>query len=294
MVLVTGASGFVGSHFVRRAAEGGMPVRALVRRRMRIQGAEMAVGDLSMPETLSDAMAGVDTVVHAAAITGNTKEPFRGAYDQINRQGTENLVAAAGAAGVRRFVLMSGLGTVRAPAGTYMATRWGMEEAVRRSGIEYVILQPSVLFGDNAEFVAALAGLVRDLPIIPVIGPSDLEFQPFWVEDLVTCLLKSVGEGAPVGRAVPLGGPERLTFTEVVRTICEAMGKRRLLVRVPLPVARIQAQVMSALLPKPPLTPAALELFSFNNATEVDSVQRAFHFEPRSLRDHLMQHGIGG
>ncbi len=294
MILVTGASGFVGSHLVKRAVQEAMPIRALVRQPNRVPGVEMAVGDVTMPDTLGEAMAGVETVVHTAAITGNIKEPFRGAYDLVNRQGTENLVAAARAAGVRRIVLMSGLGTVEAAAGTYMATRWGMEEAVRTSGLDYVILQPSVLFGDDAAFVAALAGLVRDLPVVPVIGPSTLQFQPFWIEDLVTCLLQSTGDGAPLGRELPLGGPERLTFTEVIQTIADAMGKRRLLVRVPLPVVRVQARIMTALLPKPPLTPATIELFSFDNATDVDAVQRAFHFQPRSFREHLMEHGVGG
>jgi uncharacterized protein YbjT (DUF2867 family) len=294
MILVTGASGFVGSHFVRRSVREGLPTRALVRRQMPLAGAEVVVGDVTILDTLADAVAGVETVVHAAAITGNLKEPFRGAYDLVNRQGTENLVAAARAAGVRRIVLMSGLGTVNAPAGTYMATRWGMEEAVRTSGIEYVILQPSVLFGDDAEFVAALSGLVRESPVVPVIGPSTLQFQPLWIEDLVTCLLHSTSEGAPVGREVPLGGPDRLTFTEVIQTICDAMGKQRLLVRLPLPLARVQAQVLTALLPKPPLTPAAMELFSFDNVTDPDAVQKAFHFQPRSFREHLMEHGVGG
>src|SRR5207249_774737 len=111
--------------------------------------------DLLQPESLRAALEGVTGVVHAAAITANHKEPYRGAYDTINRQGTENLVAAAQAAGAEVFVLVSGLGTRPAPAGTYMATRWAMEEAVRNSGIGHALIQPSVQFGDDAEFIAA-------------------------------------------------------------------------------------------------------------------------------------------
>ena len=115
---MTGANGFVGSHLLRRLAKsGGGPVRGLVRKlRTGVRdGVEPVVGDLTKPETLAPALAGVDTVVHAAAITGDQKEPYRGAYDQINRVGTKNLVAAAREAGVGRFVLMSGLGTAPAP-----------------------------------------------------------------------------------------------------------------------------------------------------------------------------------
>ncbi|HEY8813146.1 MAG TPA: NAD-dependent epimerase/dehydratase family protein, partial [Candidatus Dormibacteraeota bacterium] len=121
MILVTGATGFVGSHLLRRLARSdNPPVRGLVRRgRTGVRdGVDPVVGDLTKPETIGPALAGVSTVVHAAAITGDKKEPYRGAYDQINRVGTENLVAAAREAGVGRFVLLSGLGTAPAPAGT--------------------------------------------------------------------------------------------------------------------------------------------------------------------------------
>lgn len=294
MILVTGGTGFIGSRAVRRLVSEGRPVRALARRPVELPGAEVAVADLTDAPSLVTAMAGVETVIHAAAITGDLKEPYRGAYDRVNRVGTENLMAAAAGAGVRRVVLLSGLGTVPAPAGTYMATRWGMEEAVRRSGLDHVILQPSVLFGDGAEFVSALARLVRASPVVPVIGPASLQLQPLWVQDLVTCVVRSTAGTALLGRAVPIGGPERMTFADVMRTIMAAMGKRRLLLRVPLPVARVQAALMTAVLPHPPLTPAAIELFSFDNATDADAVERAFGFRPRSFRAHLAEHGVAG
>ena len=169
-----------------------------------------------------------------------------------------------------------------------------MEEAVRGSGIPFVILQPSVLFGAGATFVSALAGLARVLPVLPLVGGGRTRFQPFWIEDLVTCLVASASSGEPAGRALPLGGSEWATFKEVLQTICRAMSIRRLLVPLPMPIARIQASLMTAVLPKPPLTPAALELFAFDNATDIDAVDRAFGFHPRGFREHLRAHGIDG
>jgi uncharacterized protein YbjT (DUF2867 family) len=202
-------------------------------------------------------------------------------------------MAAAAKAEVRRAVLVSGLGTRPAPEGTYMATRWAMEEAVRKSGIPYVIVQPSVQFGDDGEFVAALARLARVSPVVPAITSSHDLFQPIWVEDVVTCIEASVNEDRLVGREVAIGGPEHLTFRQILDTILEAMGKRRLVAPLPIGLARVQARLM-AFLPKPPLTSATLELFSFENATELDAVQRTFGFEPRSFRRHLEEHGISG
>jgi NADH dehydrogenase len=202
-------------------------------------------------------------------------------------------MAAAAAAGVTRVVLLSGLGTRAAPERTYMSTRWGMEEAVRNSGIPHAIVQPSVMFGDNAPFVAALARLVRLSPAVPALtGPYD-KFQPIWVEDVVTCISRALVDDAHLGRAVAIGGPDHLKFRQIVRTICDAMGKRRLLIPLPVGLARIPAAVMSVL-PSPPITPAALELFSFENATDLDAVKKHFGFAPRPFRQHLLVHGIAG
>lgn len=296
MILVTGANGFVGRHVVSRLAPGGAPVRAMVRRPETYSapaGVEVVKGDVTLPETLHRALEGAEAVVHTAAITGNLKEPYKGAYQEVHEVGTENLMAAARKTGVKRIVLVSGLGTRPAPGGTYMSTRWGMEEAVRKSGIPYVILQPSVQFGDNAEFVAALAQLARVSPVVPAISSSHDLFQPIWVEDVVTCIEASLRDDQLLGREVAIGGPEHLTFRQILETILGAMGKRRLVAPLPIGLARVQARLL-AFLPKPPLTSATLELFGFENATELDAVPRNFGFEPRSFRRHLEDHGISG
>jgi len=287
VILVTGATGYVGGHLVARLAGEGNAVRCLVRDpEARLPaGVEAVRGDVTEPRSLPAAVEGMEVVIHCAAITGDRKEPYRGAYERVNREGTANLVAAAGAAGVKRLVAMSGLGCRPAPAGTYMATRWGLEEAVRAGGIPYVILQPSVLFGEGAPFVAALASLARRSPVLPALGGGGTRFQPLWVEDLVTCLVAAITRDELLGAEHPLGGAEILSFREILRTITTALGKRRLILPLPLGIARLQARAMTALLPTPPLTPAAIELFSFENATELDSVERRFQFKPKGFRE---------
>lgn len=295
MILVTGGSGFVGSHLLRRLAAEGTPACGMVREAAAARlpdGVQARQADLTRFESLTAALAGITTVIHAAAITGNLKEPYAGAYDRVNRAGTENLMRAAKEAGVERVVLLSGLGTRPAPAGSYMATRWAMEEAVRGGGIPWQILQPSVLFGDGAEFVAALARLARTSPVLPVLGSGELRFQPLWIEDLVTCLVASAGDAFREGEAIPLGGSEFVTFRQIVRTICRVLKLRRALVPLPLPIARVQARLMAIALPNPPLVPATLELFSFENATQLDAVDRNFGFHPAGFTEHLERMGV--
>jgi NADH dehydrogenase len=295
MIFVTGANGFVGRHLVQRLAASGQDIRAMVRNRAAYippAGVEVVEGDVTRPETLAAAVSGVDIVVHCAAITGNIKEPYRDAYDIVNRGGTENLISAAKAAGVKRIVALSGLGTMPAPKGTYMATRWGLEEAVRSSTIPYVIIRPSVQFGDGAEFVAALARLIRRSPIVPLLGGGKLRFQPIWVEDVVTCIERSLNDETLLDREHTIGGNEQFTFKEILQTISNAVGKKRLLAPLPLPIARLQARIFTAIMRRPPLTPATIELFSFDNVTDLDSVEQTFGFKPRGFREHLLSRGV--
>jgi NADH dehydrogenase len=297
LIVVTGASGFVGSHVVSHLAQAGYAVRAMVRDSSRYSPplqVGVAEADLVRAETLTGALDGARTVIHCAAITANLKEPYSGAYQEVNGRGTENLAAAARAAGVRRLVVISGLGTRPAPAGTYMATRWALEEAVRNSGIPHVILQPSVLFGDGAEFVTALARLIRHSPVVPALGGGRTRFQPIWIDDVVACVERSVTDDALLNRAHAIGGSEYLTFREILQTIARVMGKRRLILPLPMSLARLQARLLSAVTSRPPLTRATLELFGFDNATALDAVERTFGFRPRGLREHLRLHGISG
>ncbi len=297
LIVVTGANGFVGRHVVDRLTQAGYPLRAMVRDRSRYSPpteVRIVEADLVQADTLTAALDGVGTVIHCAAITANLKETYPGAYQRVNALGTENLVATARAAGVRRLVAISGLGTRPAPAGTYMATRWALEEAVRNSGIPHVILQPSVQFGDDAEFVAALARLIRTSPVVPALGGGRTRFQPIWVEDVVTCVERSISDDALLNRSHAIGGSECLTFKEILQAIAGVMGRRRLILPLPMPLARLQARLLSAVMAHPPLTPATLELFAFDNATDLDAVERTFGFRPRGFREHLRAHGVAG
>jgi NADH dehydrogenase len=298
VIAVAGSTGFVGRHLVRRLASLGLRVRGLARnpaaaRALFPSSVEIVQADLLQPDTLGPALSGVEVLVHCAAITADHKEASRREYARVNGEGTRNLVAACRAAHTRKIVLLNGLGTKRGADGSYMRTRWDMAEAVRTSGLPWVSPQPSILFGDGAPFPAAIAKLARTSPVMPILGSGRTKLQPLWVEDLCTCLALCVQQSTWDGRAMDLGGPEQLPYTEVVRLILAAAHLRRPMVPVPLPLARIAAQAMSVL-PSPPLVPATLELFDFDNATDLDSVQKIFGFAPRSMRAHLQEHGLDG
>jgi NADH dehydrogenase len=296
-VLVTGATGYVGRRLVPRLVAAGRPVRALVRDPSRARlpdGVEVVGGDVTRPDSLAAAVRDAAAVVHLAAVTADRKPP-RGGYEAVNAAGVGALARAAAAAGVERFVQMGGVDTGGSRAGPYLAGRRRGEQAVRDSGVPWALLQPSIMFGgEDAAFVKAMADLVRRAPVVPVPGDGRLLLQLVWVEDVVAALQRLLEPEVELGRAYPIGGPDRLPYDRVLDAIGEAAGRRRVRkVHVPLALVRAQAQLLQ-ILPRPPVTPAALELFEANNIAEPNELPGTFGVTPRSFLEHLRDHGLRG
>jgi uncharacterized protein YbjT (DUF2867 family) len=292
-VLVTGSSGYVGRRLVARLAERGTPVRALVHRSRHDlpEGVEGREGDIADAASLARACEGVDVVVNLASITADRKPPS-GGYDRVNAEGPAALAAAARAAGVRRLVHLAGIDTALGPPGPYLEGRRRGDAAVLASGIESVaILRPSIMFGGrDAAFVRALARLVKLAPAVPVPGDGSVRIQMVWVEDVVRCIMQLADDMRP--GQFPVGGPDQPTYDEILDIIGEGLGKRRVRkVHVPVPVFSVQARLLSVL-PSPPLTPAALELFASDNTTTSDAIEQQFGFRPRGFAEHVRGEGL--
>jgi uncharacterized protein YbjT (DUF2867 family) len=300
MILVTGATGFSGRRIVARLVQQGAEVRAMARSRETAlsifpsRGVEVAIADTTRPETLRSALEGVETIIHCAFITADRKPGPNVNYYETNTTGTRNLIAAAKNARVTRIVELGGLGTQPGHPGSYMETRYLADEAIKQSGLAWSILGPSVQFGKGAEFFRGLADLIKSVPLVtPVIGSGNQRFQPIWVEDVVTCLLKMAQEPWTYdGKVIEVGGPEIYTYNEILDMLMEALGKRRIKLPGPKPIAKLAATAMTALLDKPPITPAAIELFEFENTATLDSVPYNFGFQPKSLRAWIAESGV--
>jgi uncharacterized protein YbjT (DUF2867 family) len=292
-VLVTGSSGYVGRRLVARLAERGTLVRALVHRSRHDlpDGVEGVQGDIADAASLARACEGADVVVNLASITADRKPPS-GGYDRVNAEGPAALAAAARTAGVRRLVHLAGIDTSTGTPGPYLAGRRRGDAAVLASGIESVaILRPSIMFGGrDAAFVRALARLVRLAPAVPVPGDGSVRIQMVWVEDVVRCIIQLADDMRP--GQFPIGGPDQPSYDEVLDIIGEGLGKRRVRkLHLPVPVFSVQARMLS-LLPSPPLTPAALELFASDNTTTTDAIEQQFGFRPRGFAEHVRREGL--
>jgi len=287
MILVTGGSGFIGRRVVARLADGGSGVRVLARGQRPADlpsRVEAVNADVLSGEGLTEAMSGIEKAVHTVAVI---RESGGQTFEGVIRRGTERVVAAAKLAGVKKLVHVSAIGAQDNLTYPYLHAKWWAERAVASGGIKYTILRPSIVFGEGDEFMNALAGLVRYNPIVPVAGNGRAKFQPIWVEDLVTCIVACLDEDAHDGETLEVGGPEHLTYDEMVDIVKQALGKSRIKAHVPLALMRPLAQVMEWVLPRPPVTQEQLKMLALDNTTDTDSVTRSFGVQPRRLADSL-------
>jgi len=230
-------------------------------------------------------MVGVDIVYHLAGAE------WRGAYAslmEIDIQGTQNVVAAAADARVNRLFFVSHLGADRASAYPVLKAKAIAEEYIRRSSIDYTILRTAIVFGNNDGFTTGLAQLLSSIPrffIVPGDGENIL--QPIWVEDLATCMLWALDDPATNNQMYEIGGPEYLTFNEVVQTVVDTLGLRRRLVHMRQPYMRALTVFLENISPATPVSVYWLDYLATNRASNLDSVPRLFNLMPSRFSQRL-------
>jgi uncharacterized protein YbjT (DUF2867 family) len=277
MILVTGATGFVGPHIVHALRAEGRQVRVLVREgtdttRLDTWGCEVVVGDMTDAASLERAVEGCDAVVHLVAIlTGKPSE-----FERVMTVGTRDLVAAASAAGVRRFVLMSALGTTEETKELvpYYRSKWEMEQTVQGSGLEHVIFRPSFIFAEDGGALAQFRKIAKLAPVTPIPGPGTQQIQPIWVEDVAAYFAASIDKAEAANRTFELGGPDVVSWNEFWARLKETLGTKRPSIHLPFSLMRIQAAVLERL-PNPPVTRDQLKMLQApdNVVTNDDAVE---------------------
>ena len=288
-VLVTGATGFVGRQVVQRLLDTDHEVRVMVRRPgsesvFATPPTDVCYGDVGNPDAIAEACRDISEVIHLVAVIRGGPRRF----DAINRQGTANVVAAAKAAGsVRRFIHLSAVGAANVPSLRYLHSKWLGEQEVVNSGLPYAIIRPSLIFGPQDEFTTAVAALVRSLPVTPVIGSGNNRLQPIHVDDVARCVVGSVGGNLRGNLAVDIGGPDQLSYNEILRIVADTLGCRRLRLNVPVWTVGLPVALMEMLTPHPPINRAMLQLITLRNVAQPHSVEDAFGFRPRPIAGNI-------
>jgi NADH dehydrogenase len=288
-VLVTGGTGFVGPHVVRAIADRGHDLKLLVRdsTRSRELPGQPVVGELTNTVSLQHAVEGVEAVVHLVAIRQGKEEQFR----RVMEQGTRDLVTAARDAGVRRFVLMSALGTSEETKDLvpYYHAKWEMEQAVKGSGVDHVIFRPSFVFGRDGGILPTFRKLAKLTPATPIIGSGEQRIQPIWVDDVALYFAEALDKPETTNRTFDLGGPDIVSWNDFWQRLRTTLGiRRRPRLHVPIGLMRVNAVVTERLPGNIPLTRDLLKMLEHgDNVVTNDDALQTFQLPLVTLDEQL-------
>ncbi len=247
MLLLTGATGLVGSSLLRRLLAEGTQVRCLVRnprrlgaQRVRVQ---IALGDLTDPPSFRNALRGVQTVVHLAA---SIRDQPRGSIEELNGIATWRMVEAAQRAGVERFMFFSVLDASTHHRARFFRAKALAEQAVRESDMRSTVFAPSIVYAPGDPWLTLLERMAL-MPVVPISGRGRAVYQPIWAEDVADCVMAALRHAdADPRERFELAGPDTLSHTEIVRLLLRSLHRRRMLVHVPTPIVSRSLRLLEA------------------------------------------------
>lgn len=284
MILVTGATGFIGRALVRHFSEAGQEVRVLLRpsasspRLPKGVPVEVAVASLNDARGVRAALRGVRQAVHLASAAGYGR---RGDLQATDVEGTRILADAAKDAGLERLLFLSHVGANRASAFPVHKAKGIAEEAIRKSGTPYTIVRSTVVFGAEDRFTNELTAALRAFPLFfPLPGGGLTLLQPLWVEDLVTALLWALQDPEMLNKTHEIGGGEYFTFRQIIETLMSVAHATRTLFPLSLPITHALFNALDPLFPRAYISSFWLDYISANRTCPVDNLTRTFGLMP--------------
>ncbi len=302
-LVVAGGTGFVGRHIARSLLDAGHDVAVLGRDPRRVhsipmlRGADAVQGDVTAPRSLVGTLEGAEGVIGAVQFPGYPAEVVRSrlTFDRYDREGTENLLAEARRVGVARYLYISGANSTPSSDKSWYRAKGRAEQAVRAAGLRFVILRPSWAYGPGDRALNTYAAMARFSPVIPMIVRFDggrmipQRIQPVYIEDVALAVRRAFEREGAWDRSFDIGGPDVMTMTEVIQTLLEVSGRRRVI--VPIPDVLAKAGVVPLLaLPRPPMTPAAIDFVTQDGVVDLAELEKVLEVHPVSLREGLSRY----
>lgn len=286
MILITGASGFVGKNLLKNLVNRNMKVRALVRDKNKIDDSnkcEILEGDLLDKRSLDKATQNVDIVVHLAAIikSSNTKELMN-----VNVQGTKNLVVFCNKNKVKKIIYVSSLDAGLSNTSVYGRSKRLGEAIIEDSGIDYIILRPSLIYGKNSKDIIMLSELIRKLPLVPVIGNGKSKIQPVYVEDVSGVIIKLIYSKIK-NKMYYIAGEEMISMNDLINEIADLYSKRVIKIHIPLWALWLPIKLYSFVFKSSSINYDSLKLLNKDKICDISDIKKDLKFKPISFDDGL-------
>lgn len=288
-IFIAGASGFVGGHLIDALLKHNHKLRCLTRsdktqQLLKLKGIEVVSGDITMPQTIKNALEEIDFVIH---LVGIIQETGSVTFKKVHVLGTENLISESKQAGIKHFFYQSALGTDMNSLSGYLKTKAEAEEIVKTSGISYTIFRPSLIIGPWDGFTKKIMDIAKMSPLIPIPGNGKSKFQPLYINDWMKCIIKVINLPESHRRIFEIGGPEHLTYDEIVNKLLKAMNVKKHIFHMPIGLMKFGAFFAEKTFRVPPVTVEQLGLLEKDNICSIDSVEKSFGFKPLRYEDAL-------
>lgn len=293
LVTVFGGSGFLGRHVVRALVKRGYRVRVAVRRPDlaghlqplgRVGQIHAVQANLRYPSSVEAAMRDTDAVVN---LVGVLFQRGRQRFTDVHARGAQAVAEAAGRLGVP-LVHISALGADETSPSLYARTKAMGERLVLTAKPDAIIFRPSIIFGPEDSFFNRFAAMARLSPVLPLIGGGMTRFQPVFAGDVALAVAAALEGKSKPGAIYELGGPEVRNFKELMQYMLTVIDRRRLLLPVPFPIAKLMAS-FAGLLPKPPLTTDQVEMLKRDNVVSEAARREGRTFQALGIEPVLME-----
>jgi len=274
MYLVTGADGFIGKLLVERLRKEGIDYRALVR----------PDEDLLKPKTLITATKNIDIVIHLAGITHAFDKSL---YKKVNAEGTKNLIAACRKNEVNKIIYIS-TRAISPLGGPYSVSKIEAEEAVKNSSITFTILRLAEVYGGNKnKGIEHLAGMIKKLPAIPIIGSGNYRLQPVYVKDVIDAIILASRQDKANFKTYNIAGPDVFSYNDLVRAICKQLNLKRRLIHIPVIFALACAYFNYHVFKKIIIYPDQIPRLISPKEESIEKAMEDFNYSPMRFKDGL-------
>lgn len=283
MILITGGTGFIGAHLLKKLKA--TKIRCLVRKDITLgDNVETVKGDLTDVKSLEEATKGVSVVVHlAAVIKSNKKEDF----EKINIKGTKKLIEACIKNKVKRFIHISSYDAILNDRYDYAYSKLKSEEILKNSGLDYLILRPTVVYGKNdKESLGGLFNIIKKYSFAPVIGNGEYKLQPVYIDDLIKVILICL-KSNNVNKTYFIAGSEALTFNQIIDQMAKVLSKKVIRIHFPLWLLKILLKPYELLSKHPYLTYKKILAVTENKICDITQIEKEFNFRPMGFEEGL-------